>query len=98
MTIIPKGGFVLLERELDAETTKGGIFLPETTRNDHAKKRFEVGRVLAVGPGYHDGSRFVPMQVSVGDRVLAEYGGAHPVPGDDTLALLSSAYIAAVFD
>ena len=50
-----------LERE---QTTKGGIYLPDTV-----KEKPQEGEVIAVGPGRvsDDGTR-IPMELAVGDR------------------------------
>ena len=55
------------------ETTKSGLFLPDTV----SKERPMEGTVLAVGEGRLDDSgRRVPMNVKAGDKVLfAKYGG-----------------------
>ncbi len=55
------------------EKTKGGIFLPDTA----SKERPMEGTVLAIGEGRRDDDgKLIPMNVSVGDKVLfAKYGG-----------------------
>jgi chaperonin GroES len=55
----------------EEETTISGLVIPDT-----AKEKPTEGEVMAVGPGrYEEGSR-VPMDVSVGDRVIySKYGG-----------------------
>ena len=66
-----------LERE---QTTKGGIYLPDTV-----KERPQEGEVIAVGPGRvsDDGTR-VPMELAVGDRVIySRYAGTEYKDGDD---------------
>jgi chaperonin GroES len=54
------------------DTTRGGIFLPDT-----AKEKPQEGTVIAVGPGrVTDEGRVVAPEVKVGDKVLyAKYGG-----------------------
>jgi chaperonin GroES len=57
----------LLVRRLNAEEkTSGGIIIPDT-----AQEKPQEGEVVAVGPGGRDerGQR-VPVEVSVGDRIL----------------------------
>jgi chaperonin GroES len=53
--------------------TKGGLLLPESTRDHQSHK----GEVVAVGPGGRDANgNIVPMEVSVGQIVLYQkYGG-----------------------
>src|SRR3990172_9278070 len=69
----PLGGRVLIDPIEQEEMTAGGIVLPET-----AKEKPQQGMVLAAGPGDRDedGKR-IPMDVSVGDKVLfAKYAGS----------------------
>jgi chaperonin GroES len=66
-----------LERE---QTTKGGIYLPDTV-----KERPQEGEVIAAGPGRvsDDGTR-IPMELAVGDRVIySRYAGTEYKHGDD---------------
>jgi chaperonin GroES len=66
------------------ETTSSGIVIPDT-----AKEKPQEGEVVAVGPGrFEDGNR-VPLDVSVGDKVIySKYGGTEvKVSGDDYLIL-----------
>ncbi len=70
-SIKPLGNRVLIQRA-KAQTTKGGILLP-----DAAQEKPKEGVVIAVGPGKIDeqGIR-EPLNVSVGDRVLfSTYSG-----------------------
>ena len=69
------------------QTTASGLVIPDT-----AKEKPQEGTVKAVGPGkFEDGVR-VPMDVSVGDKVIySKYGGTEvKVRGDDTDRLLTS--------
>src|ERR687891_984904 len=71
-----------LERE---QTTKGGIYLPDT-----AKERPQEGEVIAVGPGRvsDDGTR-IPMELTVGDRVIySKYAGVEYKDGEDEYLIL----------
>ena len=53
------------------EMTSSGLVIPDT-----AKEKPQEGSVVAVGPGrFEDGTR-VPLDVSIGDRVIySKYGG-----------------------
>ena len=67
----PLGNRVLVQRS-KAQTTKGGILLPDT-----AQEKPKEGKVIAVGPGKTDdqGNK-EPLDVKVGDRVLfGSYAG-----------------------
>lgn len=71
MKIKPLGNRILIQRA-KAQTTKGGILLPDT-----AQEKPKEGVVLAVGPGKVDenGVRST-LTVKVGDRVLfSSYAG-----------------------
>ncbi|NNJ12932.1 co-chaperone GroES [Chloroflexales bacterium ZM16-3] len=71
--IRPLGDRVVLKPADREEKTKTGIFLPDTA----SKERPMEGTILAVGEGRRDDSgKLIPMQVSVGDKVLfAKYSG-----------------------
>lgn len=70
-TIKPLGKRVLIKRS-KAQTSKGGILLP-----DSAQEKPKEGTVIAVGPGKRDESGTLePMSIKVGDRVLfSSYAG-----------------------
>ena len=75
----------VLVKPLDAEqTTASGLVIPDT-----AKEKPQEGEVLAVGPGRwdEDGENRVPLDVSVGDKVLySKYGGTEvKYEGEDYL-------------
>lgn len=69
--IKPLGNRVLIQRS-KAETTKGGILLPET-----AQEKPKEGTVVAVGPGkINEEGKTETMYVKEGDRVLfSSYAG-----------------------
>jgi chaperonin GroES len=74
------------------ETTVSGIVIPDT-----AKEKPQEGEVLAVGPGrFEEGTR-VPLDVSVGDRVIySKYGGTEVVVDGEDLLILSARDVLAV--
>ncbi len=80
-------------KPLDAEqTTASGLVIPDT-----AKEKPQEGEVLAVGPGrYEDGQR-VPLDVSIGDRVLySKYGGTEVKHQGEEYLILSARDVLAV--
>ncbi len=82
-TIKPLGNRVLIQRS-KAQTTKGGILLP-----DSAQEKPKEGVVVAVGPGKIDehGNKET-MNLKVGDRVLfSSYAGTE-VKGDNEEMLI----------
>jgi chaperonin GroES len=75
------------------ETTVSGIVIPDT-----AKEKPQEGEVVAVGPGrFEDGDR-VPLDVSVGDKVIySKYGGTEvKVAGEEYLILSARDVLAVV--
>ena len=75
-------------------TTASGLVIPDT-----AKEKPQEGTVLAVGPGrYEDGTR-VPLDVSVGDKVLySKYGGTEVKYGGEEYLVLSARDVLAVIE
>jgi chaperonin GroES len=91
----PLGGRVIVEPIEQEEMTAGGIILPET-----AKEKPQEGKILAAGPGERDedGER-IPMEVSVGDRVLyAKYSGTEVKMDGRKLLILRESDILAVLE
>ena len=82
-------------RQVEAEqTTASGLVIP-----DSAKEKPQEGEVIAVGPGRvaESGSR-VPLDISVGDRVIySKYGGTEvKYDGEDYLILSARDVLAIV--
>ncbi|WP_432521186.1 co-chaperone GroES [Kineococcus sp. SYSU DK006] len=78
----------IVVKPLDAEqTTASGLVIPDT-----AKEKPQEGEVLAVGPGrVDDNGKRVPVDVSVGDKVIySKYGGTEVKYGGDELLILSA--------
>ena len=75
------------------ETTSSGIVIPDT-----AKEKPQEGEVVAVGPGRFEDGKRVPLDVSVGDKVLySKYGGTEvKVSGDEYLVLSARDVLAIV--
>ncbi len=93
MKIVPLGANVVVKRFDAAETTAGGVILP-----DAAKQKLSEGRVLSLGDGrvLPNGSR-VAHQVSEGDRVLFEgYAGTEVVVNGDELLIMDEGEILAI--
>lgn len=84
-TIKPLGSRVLIKRS-KAETTKGGILLP-----DSAQEKPKEGVIMAVGPGKideHGNKEHIP--VKIGDRVLfSSYAGTEVKNNEEELLILS---------
>jgi chaperonin GroES len=78
-----------VERE---ETTRSGIVLPDT-----AKEKPQEGEVVAVGPGRTtDDGKKVPMEITVGDKVIySKYGGTEYKEEDEEYLILRESDILA---
>jgi chaperonin GroES len=63
---------ILVRRVEEAETTRGGIIIPDT-----AKEKTQEGEVISVGRGKsNDEGKVFPLAVKEGDRVLfGKYAG-----------------------
>lgn len=85
--IKPLGNRVLIKRS-KAQTSKGGILLP-----DSAQEKPKEGVVVAAGPGkIDDQGKHEPMNVKVGDRILfSSYSGTEvkTQEGDEEYLILS---------
>ena len=82
-------------RQLEAEqVTASGLVIPDT-----AKEKPQEGEVVAVGPGrIDDNGNRVPLDISVGDKVIySKYGGTEvKFDGDDLLVLSARDVLAVV--
>ena len=85
----------ILVKSLDAEqTTASGLVIPDT-----AKEKPQEGEVLAVGPGrfVEDGDRRIPLDVSVGDKVIySKYGGTEVKYDGQEYLILSARDVLAI--
>jgi chaperonin GroES len=94
LNLKPLGDRLVVKPLEQEEVTASGIVLPET-----AKEKPQKGEVLSVGPGGRDddGKR-IPMEVSVGDKVLfAKYAGTEfKVEGEKLLILRESDVLAII--
>ena len=93
MKVVPVGENLVVKRLAADPTSKGGIVLPETSR-----ELPQEGRVLSVGDGRQlaDGSR-AGHQVSEGDRVLfTTYSGNEVIVDGQKLLIMSESDILAI--
>jgi chaperonin GroES len=85
----------ILVQTLDAEqTTASGLVIPDT-----AKEKPQEGEVIAVGPGRFndDGDERVPLDISVGDKVIySKYGGTEVKYAGQEYLILSARDVLAV--
>ena len=76
------------------QTTASGLVIPDT-----AKEKPQEGEVVAVGPGLfnEDGDERIPMDISVGDKVIySKYGGTEVKYSGEEYLILSARDILAV--
>jgi chaperonin GroES len=73
MKVRPLHDRILIKRVAEEQKTAGGIIIPDT-----AKEKPQEGRVIAVGNGkVTDEGKVIPLEVSVGDRILfGKYSGS----------------------
>ncbi len=85
----------IVVQPLDAEqTTASGLVIPDT-----AKEKPQEGEVVAVGPGRfnEDGDERIPMDISVGDKVIySKYGGTEVKYGGGEYLILSARDVLAI--
>ncbi len=85
----------ILVKTLDAEqTTASGLVIPDT-----AKEKPQEGEVIAVGPGRYneDGDERIPLDISVGDKVIySKYGGTEVKYGGEEYLILSGRDVLAI--
>src|SRR5947199_10762033 len=82
---------VVILPEEEAETMRGGLYIPDT-----AKEKPTQGEVLAVGPGRFEKGARVAMEVKVGDKVLyGKYSGTNiTLEGEEVVIVKASDILA----
>jgi len=73
MKIRPLHDRILIKRQEEKETRKGGIIIP-----DSAKEKPQEGKVIAVGNGkVNEDGKKIPLDVKTGDKILfGKYSGS----------------------
>lgn len=91
----PLGDRVLVQEieKNTGEEMKSGIIIPETVSEDKGAKK---GKVVAVGKGRYDDGKLEPMEVSVGDIVLFQWGDQIKVDGTEYHVVSQSQIIAII--
>jgi chaperonin GroES len=94
MNVRPLHDKILIKRVDAAQTTKGGIIIPDTV-----KEKPQEGKVVATGTGriLEDG-KVIPLEVKAGDRVLfGKYGGTEiKLDGEDYIILDENEVLAVI--
>ena len=93
-TIKPLEDRIVVKAVEAQQTTASGLVIPDT-----AQEKPQEGEVIAVGPGRfnEDGDERVPMDISVGDRVIySKYGGTEVKHGGEEYLILSARDVLAI--
>jgi chaperonin GroES len=92
--IAPLADRVAIRSLEEGEQMRGGLYIPDT-----AKEKPQQGEVVAVGPGRFEKDKRVPMDVSVGDKVLyGRYSGTEVTIDGEQLLILRESDVLAVLD
>ena len=94
VNIKPLEDKILVQANEAETTTASGLVIPDT-----AKEKPQEGTVVAVGPGRfnEDGDERIPMDISVGDKVIySKYGGTEVKYAGQEYLILSARDILAV--
>ena len=85
MKIRPLHDRILIKRQEEKESRKGGIIIP-----DSAKEKPQEGKVIAVGNGkVNDDGKKVPLDVKTGDKILfGKYSGSEVTLDDEEYLIL----------
>ena len=91
LRITPLEDRVVVAPDDEAETMRGGLYIPDT-----AKEKPTQGRVIAVGAGRFEKGTRIPMEVKVGDKVLyGKYTGTNiTLDGEEVFIIKASDILA----
>lgn len=94
MKIRPLQDRVLIKEDIDSQEkkTSSGIIIPVTVNEDKGSK---CGTVVAVGPGRVENGKTIDVGVSVGDKVLFQWGDKVKI-GDEEYYLVKESEILAI--
>ena len=92
--IQPLADRVVIEPLEETEEMKGGLYIPDT-----AKEKPQQGKIVAVGPGRVEKGDRVPMELSVGQKVLyGKYSGTEVTLDDVQYLIVKESDVLAVID
>ena len=86
---------VLIKEDIESKEkkTSSGIIIPVTVDEDKGGKR---GLVVAVGPGRTDDGKLIKPSVSVGDKVLFQWGDKIKVDDEEYYIVRESEILAVI--
>ena len=89
--ILPLEDRVVIMPSEEAETMRGGLYIPDT-----AKEKPTQGEVIAVGPGKVEKGERIKMDLAVGDKVIySKYSGSpYTIDGDEVIIIKASDILA----
>jgi len=91
ITIHPLEDRVVIMPAEEAETMRGGLYIPDT-----AKEKPTQGEVIAVGPGRIEKGARVKIDVQAGDTVIyGKYSGTPYTVGDDEVIIIKASDVLA---
>ncbi len=87
VSIQPLEDRIVVKTNVAEQTTASGLVIPDT-----AKEKPQEGEVVAIGPGrIDDNGNRVPLDVSVGDKVIySKYGGTEVKHSGEEYLILSA--------
>src|SRR5919201_6965399 len=93
VSVNPLADRVVVRPLEETEQMRGGLYIPDT-----AKEKPQQGEIIAVGPGRFEKDKRVPMEISVGDKVLyGKYSGTEvTIDGEQYLILRESDVLAVI--
>ena len=90
----PLGDRVVVRPLEETEEMRGGLYIPDT-----AKEKPLQGEIIAVGPGRFEKGERVPMELSVGQKVLySKYAGTEVRVGNDELLIIQESDVLAIVE
>jgi len=95
ISLKPLADRVVAQRLESEETVKGGIIIP-----DSAKKKQEMARVVAIGPGkVTDDNKTIAMPVKIGDIIFMDkYSGQEITMDDEEFIIVKADDIIAIVE
>jgi chaperonin GroES len=94
VNVKPLGDRVVVRPLEEAEEMRGGLYIPDT-----AKEKPLQGEILAVGPGRFEKGERVPMELSVGQKVLySKYAGTEVRVGADEVLIIKESDVLAIVE